>query len=82
MTGRHDQDLGAARALGEISRARMADRDRRVGLQQEQRHRPADDCTSPDYDRATALKLDAIVAEQRHSTQWRGRNECVGIAER
>ena len=70
-----DDDVGAARVLGEIGRAAVADGDGRVGLQQQQRHRLADGVAAADHDRVLAAQVDAGALDQRHAAPRRARAE-------
>ena len=51
---RGDQDVGRRGDRRQVRRLRVADRDRRVALQQQHRHRLADDLAAPDDDRVRA----------------------------
>ena len=51
-----DQDVGAAADRGEVARARVARRDRRVGREQQLRHRLAEEVRAADHDRLGALE--------------------------
>ena len=61
--------------LGQFARAGMAHRHRRVRLQEQQRHRPADDDTAPDDDGILPCNIDPRVLEQPHNAGRRARNE-------
>ena len=52
-----DQHVGAAADLGEVARARVADRDGRVGAEQQRGHRLADEVRAADDDGLGALEL-------------------------
>ena len=54
---------------GEVARAGVADRHRRVAVQEEQRGRLADDVAAADHDRVRALELDAVLVEQREHAE-------------
>ena len=54
---RGDEDVGSAADLGQVARARVADRDRRVGAQQQRRQRPADQDRAADDHRLGPLEL-------------------------
>src|SRR5205085_12097870 len=53
----------------------MAYGDGRVPLQQEVRHRLADDRRPPDDDRARALELDPVLVEHAHDAERGPRHE-------
>ena len=53
----------------------MADRHRRVRLQEEQRHRLADERAAPDHDGPLTGDRDAVLAEQVHDAERRRRDE-------
>ena len=59
---RGDEHVGVERVPGEVARVRVADRDGRVRLQQQVRHRLADDVAAADHDRARAVELDRVLA--------------------
>ena len=60
---------------GEVVRARVADRHRRVLGKEEHRHRLADDLAPPDHDRLVALQLDPVLLEHHHHARGRRRHE-------
>ena len=70
-----DEDVGAARVLGEIRRARVADRHGRVLREEQHRHRLADDLAAADDDRLLALQLDPVLGEHHHHARGRRRHE-------
>ena len=51
---RRDENVGGRGDRGQVRRLRVADRHRRVALQQQHRHRLADDLAAPDDDRVRA----------------------------
>ena len=55
-----DQHVGARADRRQVARARVADRDRRVALQQQVRDRLADEVRAADDDRLGALERDAV----------------------
>ena len=55
---RRDENVGRRRDRGEIRRLRVADRDRRVALEQQHRHRLSDDLAAADDDRVRARDRD------------------------
>ena len=61
-------DLG-----GEVAGARVADGHGGVALEQQERHRLADQVAAPDHDGAGALELDAGGVEQAHDAERRAR---------
>ena len=55
LADRGDQHVGAADLGGQVARARVADGHRRVALEQQERHRLADQVAAPDDHGARAL---------------------------
>ena len=72
-----DQDVGAAADLGEVARARVADGDRRVGSEQQLRHRLAEQVRAADHDGLGALERRAGLREQQHHAGRRARPQAV-----
>ena len=68
-----DEDVGAPADLGQVAGARVADRDRRVGAEQQLGHRLAEEVRAPDDDRLGALQLRAGLLEQQHHARRRAR---------
>src|SRR5690606_40051374 len=70
-----DQDLGGGGDGGQVAGARVADRDRRVPVEQQVGQGLADDGGPADDDRPPALQLHLVVVEQRHHRGRRGGRE-------
>ena len=62
----------------QVARARVADRHRRVGAEQQLGHRLAEQVRAPDDDGLGALELDAGLLEQQHHA----RSGCTGAGPR
>ena len=76
-----DDHVGGAGDRREVARVRVADRDRRVLAQEEQRGGLADDVGPADDDRVPALELDAALREDLDRGVGGRRQEAV-VAER
>ena len=63
VPGRDDDDVGPRDVGGEVTRPRVADGDRRVLLDEQERGRHADDGRAPDDDRVHARDLDRRAAQ-------------------
>ena len=70
-----DEDVGVERVPREVLRARVADRHGRVALEEEMRHRLADDRRAADHDGARALERDLVLVEHPHDAERRARDE-------
>src|SRR5690348_4801067 len=65
----------AAADLGQVARARVADRDGGAAMQQQERHRLADDVRAADDDRVGPLELHPGRIEQLHDAGGRAGDE-------
>ena len=72
--GRHD-DVCVRRQPPEVDRLRVRDRDGRIRLQQQVRHRLPDDVRAPDHDGPRPGDLDAVLVEQPHHAERGGGDE-------
>ena len=72
-----DDDVRAARDRRQVVRARMRDGHGAVRLQQQLRHRLADDVGAPDHDRLAAGKAAERRAQQQQAAQRRAGHEAV-----
>ena len=59
----------------------MADRDGRVGVQEQHRERPPDDQAPADDDGARSGDRDPVLAEQPHHATGRSTDECLPAEE-
>ena len=59
----------------QVDRPRVADRHRRIALEEQQRHRLADDLAPPDHDRVLASDGDTLAIEKLHHTGRRARRQ-------
>src|SRR5205807_2207959 len=66
---RGDEDVGLAADGGELAGARVADSDGGVGVEQEQRHRAADDDRAADDHGAGAAHRNVVAAEELHASR-------------
>ena len=71
VPGGGDDDVGLAHHRGEIARARVADRDRGVALEQQQRDRLADQHAATDHHRVRAGERDAVAVEHFEDAERR-----------
>ena len=72
---RGDEDVRLPRQRRQIARPRVTDRHRRVAMQQQQRHRLADDIAAADDDRVLACDGDPGTLEQLDYAGWRARRQ-------
>src|SRR4051812_37872238 len=60
---------------GEVWCFRVADRDRRVTLQEQHRHRFSDDLTAPDHHRVAAGHANVAALQHLDDTRWSARHQ-------
>ena len=75
--GRHDHDVGTTDVAGQVARPRVADGDRRVLLDQQERGRHADHGRTADDGRVAARDLDPGAAQDLDRGVRGGRQEPV-----
>ena len=68
---RGDHDVGAPHLRREVGRARVADRDGRVRLQEQHRGGPPDDLAAADDDRLLPGRVDAVRGQELHAADGR-----------
>ena len=66
---RRAEDVGLAADGGQVAGPRVADRNRGVLMEEQQRERLADDVASPDDHRAGALHWNLLTAEHLHDSR-------------
>ena len=66
-----DDDVRPPDLRGEVGRARVADRDRRVRLEQQHRGRAADDLAAADHDGVLARRVDVVGGQELHAARRR-----------
>ena len=72
--GGDDEHVRVARPSGEVGRARVADGDGGVALEQQVRDRLADDLAAADHDRVRALELDVVLVQEGQDPERRRGN--------
>ncbi len=72
---RHNQNLGAARDLRQVTGSRVAHRDRGVCVEEEHGHWLADNVGAPDDHRPSTLDFDRVSSQHLHDAGGRARHE-------